>query len=443
MSTLGTLGVLLAVAALIFGALRGVPLFPLCTIAIIMVALSNRMNMWTAFSDYFLSGAFSAIQSFLLILSTATIYSELMDKSGSTKTIVRCCLNIFGKNNAVIVILIMALILSTAGMNGMMIAFALYSITCVLLKESNLPRHLSVALILFAGNFGDGFYPLSCHINNVLPGQFLGTKLTAAAGFGLCMGAICLAFASLYLFLEVKRIKRAGEVWTYPVNSDLTIYEYNINEGGLPSPAKAFAPMFLLTGMVIFLSNLGLSSGLVACSSMLSAAAITLILNVNVFKVKEVKILTLIHECLERTVTTLAPFIFLLGVGQVISETEGYKSIVNWIIGVDMSPYWKAAFSTATISGVMASGAGGIRLCLTSLGDYFINSGANLETVSRIITMSSTGLDTLPHCGAVFVLFKVFDLTHKEAYRHCFWLTVVNTCVCTVIAILTATALGI
>lgn len=442
MSTLGTIGVLLAVATLIIGALRGIPLFPLCIIAILEVALTNQMNVWTAFSDYFLTGAFSALQSLLLILSAATVYSEFMDKSGSTKTIVRCCLNVFGRKNAVIVILAMALLLSIAGMNGMMIAFSLYSITCVLLKESNLPRHLSVALILFAGNFGDGFYPLSCHVNNVLPGQFLGTKLTAAAGLGLCVGAICLAFAALYLFVEIKRIRRVGEVWTYSRDTDLSIYEYNINEGGLPSPVKAFAPMVILTVMVVVLSNMGLNSGLVACSSMLSAAIITLLLNVNIFKAKKVKVLPLVHGCLEKTVTTMAPFIFLLGVGQVISETEGYKSIVTWAINLDMSPYWKAAFSTATISGVMASGAGGIRLCFSSLGDYFINSGANLEVISRIVTMSSTGLDTLPHCGAVFVLFKVFDLSHKQAYKHCFWMTVVNTCVCTVIAILIATAFG-
>lgn len=151
----------------------------------------------------------------------------------------------------------------------------------------------------------------------------------------------------------------------------------------------------------------------------------------------------LIHKSLERTVTTIAPFIFLLGYGQVVSETYGYRSIVELIIGLDLSPYWKAAFSTAAISGVMASAAGGIRLTLQSLSDYFLNCGANVGYIARIITMSSTALDTLPHCGAIFVLFSIYGLNHKTAYKHCFWMTVVNTSICTVIGILFLTVLGL
>lgn len=441
MSIIGVVGIIAAVLILILGSLRNTPLFPLCIIAIVVVSLTNNINLWTAFSDYFLAGANSALASFLLLLSAATVYSEMMDKSGSTKTIVQCCLKLFGRKNSVFVILAMALILSLSGMNGMMIAFALYSITCLLLKEANLPRHLAVACILFAGNFGDGFYPLSCHVNNVLPGQFLGTKLTAGLWLGLLMGLICLAFGALYIVMEVRHIRKTGEGWTYPSNADLSMYAQVESDEITGSPLKAFIPMVVMTIMVIILSNIGVNSSLVAVSSMLTAAFLCGILNIPVLKENSVKLAPLVHGCLERTVTTMAPFIFLLGVGQVISATEGYQSIVDWVINTDMSPYWKAAFSTATISGVMASGAGGIRLALSSLSDYFMNCGANVDLIARIITMSSTAFDTLPHCGAIFVLFKVFDLDHKTSYKHCFWMTVVNTAVCTILAILLVTAL--
>ena len=52
-------------------------------------------------------------------------------------------------------------------------------------------------------------------------------------------------------------------------------------------------------------------------------------------------------------------------------------------------------------------------------------------------------LDTLPHCGAIFVLFSIYGLNHKTAYKHCFWMTVVNTSICTVIGILFLTVLGL
>lgn len=421
--------------------MKSVPLFPLCILSIVVVSVTNGINVWTAFSDYFLTDAHSAVTSFLLILGAATIYSELMDKSGSTLSITNWCLKTFGRKHVMVVLLAMALILSLAGMNGIMIAVALYTIICSLLKEANLPRHLAVAIVLFAGNFGDGFYPLSCHINNVLPGQFLGTPLNAGAGFGLLMGVICLAFASIYLVVELKFIRKRNEVWTDP-EGGLSVYNSESQIAALPSATIAFLPMLLLTAMILVLSTLGYSSSYTAVVSMLCASLACSLLNFKALRASNVNFLALIHKSLERTVTTIAPFIFLLGYGQVVSETQGYQRIVDLIIGLDMSPYWKAAFSTAAISGVMASAAGGIRLTLQSLSDYFLNCGANVNYIARIITMSSTALDTLPHCGAIFVLFSIYGLNHKNAYKHCFWMTVVNTSLCTVIGILLLTALG-
>lgn len=442
MELIGIIGIFLSIFILIYGSMKSVPLFPLCIIAIVIVSVSNSINVWTAFSDYFLTGAHSAVTSFLLILGAATIYSELMDKSGSTLSISNWCLSTFGRKNVVVVLLVMALVLSLAGMNGMMIAVALYTIICSLLKEANLPRHLAAAIVLFAGNFGDGFYPLSCHINNVLPGQFLGTPLTAGAGFGLMMGVLCLVFAGIYLVIELRLIKKRGEVWTDP-EGGLSVYNSESGSSELPPALVAFLPMLILTGMILALSNLGYSSSYTAVVSMLCASLACALLNLRSLRSNNVNFFVLIHKSLERTVTTIAPFIFLLGYGQVVSETYGYRSIVELIIGLDLSPYWKAAFSTAAISGVMASAAGGIRLTLQSLSDYFLNCGANVGYIARIITMSSTALDTLPHCGAIFVLFSIYGLNHKTAYKHCFWMTVVNTSICTVIGILFLTVLGL
>lgn len=443
MSTLGVIGILISIAILVVGSMRSVPLFPLCILAVIVVAVTNNMSVWTAFSDCFITGAHSAITSFLLILGAATIYAEFMNKTRSTNAITKWCLRVFGRKNVIVVLLIMALILSISGMNGMMIAITLYAIICSLLKEANLPRHLAAAIVLFAGNFGDGFYPLSCHINNILPGQFLGTKLTSGAGFGFAMGCLCLLNAGIYLVIELKLVRKRGEVWTYPEGGDMSVYSHDDENQKMPSSFIAFLPMIVMTVMVLTLSNLNFSSSYTAVVSMLSASAVCVVANIRTLIDEHVDTLRLIHTCLEKTVTTIAPFIFLLGYGQVVSQTEGYQNIVAAIIGMDMSPYWKAAFSTAAISGVMASAAGGIRLTLQSLSDYFLNCGANVNYIARIITMSSTGLDTLPHCGAIFVLFSIYGLNHKTAYKHCFWMTVVNTSLCTVIGILILTALGL
>ena len=49
------------------------------------------------------------------------------------------------------------------------------------------------------------------------------------------------------------------------------------------------------------------------------------------------------------------------------------------------------------------------------------------EVLHRVISMSSGGMDTLPHNGAVITLLAVTGLTHKEAYKDIFAITIIKT----------------
>lgn len=45
----------------------------------------------------------------------------------------------------------------------------------------------------------------------------------------------------------------------------------------------------------------------------------------------------------------------------------------------------------------------------------------------RVAAMASGGMDTLPHNGAVITLLAVTGLTHRQAYRDIFAITVIKT----------------
>jgi H+/gluconate symporter-like permease len=53
-----------------------------------------------------------------------------------------------------------------------------------------------------------------------------------------------------------------------------------------------------------------------------------------------------------------------------------------------MSAYFKGVFSTAVISSIIGSSSGGVRIMLQSIGDYLIQSGANLEVMHRLIAIA-------------------------------------------------------
>jgi H+/gluconate symporter-like permease len=50
-----------------------------------------------------------------------------------------------------------------------------------------------------------------------------------------------------------------------------------------------------------------------------------------------------------------------------------------------------------------------------------------LEVFHRVAAMASGGMDTLPHNGAVITLLAVTGLTHREAYKDIFAITIVKT----------------
>ena len=46
---------------------------------------------------------------------------------------------------------------------------------------------------------------------------------------------------------------------------------------------------------------------------------------------------------------------------------------------------------------------------------------------SRVASMASGGMDSLPHNGAIITLLAVTGLTHRQAYKDIFALTLIKT----------------
>ena len=94
-------------------------------------------------------------------------------------------------------------------------------------------------------------------------------------------------------------------------------------------------------------------------------------------------------------------------------------------MNLNMSPYWKGVISTGALAGVCGSASSGAKLTMDYLGEYFINSGCNLEVLHRLIANASITFDSLPHATGCFLMLSYFGLNHKIGYKHVFWLDTV------------------
>ena len=85
------------------------------------------------------------------------------------------------------------------------------------------------------------------------------------------------------------------------------------------------------------------------------------------------------------------------------------------------------AVTVTALAGITGSASGGMSIALATMADSFVaaahSAGIPLEVLHRIAAMASGGMDTLPHNGAVITLLAVTGLTHKDAYRDIFAIT--------------------
>lgn len=419
LTIVSVIGVFMALAFLVIGALKGVKLFPLVLVGTLIVALTNGEGVWTTFSTTFIQGMQSALASFFILVFSATIYSQMMNRTGSTNAIAYWCIKTFGKKNAVLVTMVITGLLGLAGLNGMMMVFAVYGILCIIMRQTNIPREFAGAFIFFGcGLFAEGYFPASVHLNNILPTQFLGTGLLAAPVLGLATGLITIVFAYIYLKSATKKAMLAGGGWTEPDSDLYVVSGPTFTEKTAPSAFKAFVPMLVMITLVLVLSVVGLASGLIAVISMISSAIVCALLNLGTLKESKTVVVEYIQACFDQTWKSCGPLAALLAFGMVVSGSLGFQAILNWLVSLNISTYIKAALCTGALSAATGSSATGIRLTGTYLGEYFVNSGANLDILHRVIAEAATVGTEVPHCSAIYLILGMFGINYKTGYKH-------------------------
>jgi H+/gluconate symporter-like permease len=118
------------------------------------------------------------------------------------------------------------------------------------------------------------------------------------------------------------------------------------------------------------------------------------------------------------------------GFGAVIALLPGFAVIAAGLQAIP-NPLINEAISVTVLAGITGSASGGMSIALAAMADTFI-AGAEaakipLEVLHRVAAMASGGMDTLPHNGAVITLLAVTGLTHREAYKDIFAITLIKT----------------
>ena len=96
------------------------------------------------------------------------------------------------------------------------------------------------------------------------------------------------------------------------------------------------------------------------------------------------------------------------------------EKLTEAMLNMPGSILFSEAVAVNVLAGATGSASGGMSIALTALAPKYLEIanqvGISPETLHRIASISSGGLDSLPHNGAVLTLLAVSHCTHKESY---------------------------
>jgi H+/gluconate symporter-like permease len=428
---IAVIGLILAVGVLVVGAYKGLGALPLTLLASFVVIITNGINIWEGYSSFYMGGYTGAYLSFFLLFASSSLYAELMNTSGSAASIGNKFIDKFGKTKVLLVSTLIVSVLTYGGVSLFVVVFAVGPIMFLLFKEANLPRHLVMGpLVAGSATYTMTALPGTPALTNVIPTQFLGTKLTAAPVMGIIATIAIFTLCMLYMNYQEKKVRKNGEAWTFPDNINPALFE--IKDASLLPPAwKAFLPMVTLLGIIILGSRFVANSTMLAVIAMLIGALLTYLLNIDKFKSKSLK--DIVTTGLNGGIAGIGGLAGVVGFGTVVQNSVAFGAIVSWVLSLQINPYIQGVLSTMVVSAVTGSSSGGLRIMYTAMAENFISSGINLDILHRLTSISASALDTLPHSPGLFLTFAVMGLNHKLAYKHVFATSVVITSFVTVI----------
>jgi H+/gluconate symporter-like permease len=411
---IGVIGVLIAIALVIYMAYKGWGIVPASLICSVLVVVTNGGNIGAALANNYAAGFTYFAGSFFLIFVLGSLFGKVMGDSGSASSFSYKLIDVFGPTKAVLIVILSTAVLTYGGVNLFIVIFTVYPIALILFKAADLPKRLIVASIaLGAGTFTMTAIPGSPAIQNLIPSQVLGTPPTAAPLIGIVATVLIFLLGYLYIMGQAKKAKEKGENFVPGPRDNMDKLTLSA-DADLPHWALAVLPMVAVIGLIFGLKNV------VDPMSTVAIGLVTGILLAYIFNWKRLE--NPLGTLNEGSVNSIMPLIntaAIVGFGFVVQNVVAFQSFVQFALGLSerFNPLVSAAIAVNIIAGITGSASGGLTIFMKTLGPQFIEMGVNAEVLHRISSIASGGLDSLPHSGAVITLLMVMGMTHKEGYK--------------------------
>jgi H+/gluconate symporter-like permease len=438
--------VVLALAFLVFVAYRGLSVIVFAPVAALLaVLLTDPSAIFPFYSGVFMDKMGAFVKLYFPLFLLGAVFGKMMEMSGFAHSLVRAILAVVGPDRAILSVVLVCAVLTYGGVSLFVVIFAVYPFAAELYRKAGIPKRLLPASVaLGAFTFTMDALPGSPQVQNLIPTTFFGTNSWAAPEMGIAATVFLLITGIAYLEWRRRVARRAGEDYgVNHVNEPLAV-----PDGDVPHWAIAAAPLVTVAAM-----------NLVAGRMIRGAYGETFALgrfvpNASPIEVGKVAAVWSVEAALVAAAVLAVPFAWRrgrqaipaginvatagamlgcmnvaseYGFGGVIAALPGFDAIQAAISRAISNPLLNIAATTNALAAVTGSSSGGLSLTLAALGERYLAmghaAGIPPEVLHRVATLSSGGMDTLPHNGAIITLLAITGLTHRQAYGHIFAMT--------------------
>ena len=413
--------IVISLILLIVLALRGYSIIIIAPVVSLFVMVTNGLPILETFQETYMSGFINYVKNYFLIFLFAAIFGKLMDDSGAARQIANLLLKIIGKESkykVLVAVMIICAFLTYGGVSLFVVIFAVLPIAKPLFKELEIPWHLFMAPFFTGiGTFTMTMLPGTPSVQNIIPTNYLGTTVTAAPLLGIIAAVFVILINLWYMKFALKRSEARGETYSSMKNPDNGEEESikDIYAGRkLPNPViSLIPPIALLVTLNLFEVQI--------IYTLMGVVVLTTILFWRYIEIKRDTINNGTTSAVLPIINTSAD----VGYGSVIAITAGFTIFNDAMASIPGSPLISLFIATTALAGITGSSSGGLGIAMEALSQTYLNLGLNPEAMHRVAAVASGGLDSLPHNGAVITILVASKLTHKDAYKHIFAVSVI------------------
>lgn len=435
----GTIGIVLSLILLMYLAYRGFSVLIIAPILACLAAImggidSGNIHVLATYTETFMNSLAGYVRTYFPIFLLGAIFGKVMDDTGSARSISYFVCEKFGKEKAIVAIVIACAILTYGGVSLFVVAFAIYPVAAALFREAGIPkRFIPGSIAAGAFTFTMTALPGTPQIQNAIPMQYFGTDAYAAPILGI-IGAILMGTSGvIWLQRRAKKAMAKGEGYGVHQNEP-AIDNTGENSKNIPPFIIAVLPILLviIVGIIAskfvfpkldlsYLESYGTESSKVVGNWSLIVSLVISIIAAILLNLKRMKnVIKTLTDGVSGSFLAVMNTASEVGYGSVIAAMAAFAVVKGALLGLSSNPLVSEAISVSALAGITGSASGGLSIALEALADVYLKDAlaANIDpqVLHRIASMACGGLDTMPHNGAVITVLAVTGMTHRESY---------------------------